>query len=106
MGLEALIVATYLAAGGTSGVVQIVSILGGLSGIAALVSAFASWRSGARKANVDDKTVAITEIETAIPGMGAIIEQWQAIVKQLQSDLANCRQRVIELEEKKQRDDS
>lgn len=97
-------VVSLLAAGG-SDLVLLFSALGGLSGVAAIATVWVQHRNNKAKVVVDYKSVAISELEKAVPGMGEIIEQWQGIVHQLQadlatakSDLADCRKRVAELE--------
>lgn len=85
MGLDALFT-SVLASSGASSFVQILSVVGGLSGVAAVITAIATWRSGDRKSKQEDKTVAISELEKAVPGMGTIIAQWQTLVQQLQAD--------------------
>lgn len=79
--------------------------LGGLAGLAALATVIVNWRSNKAKERIDVKSVAITELEKAVPGLGDIIEQWQSIVHQLQADLSAarsdleiCRKRLSELE--------
>jgi hypothetical protein len=87
----ALLSAVLAASSGGSDLVLLFSALGGLSGLAALASVFVNYRSGQRKAQQDDKSVAIIELEKAVPGMGEIIEYWQGIVHQLQTDLEASR---------------
>jgi chromosome segregation ATPase len=77
-----------LAAASGSELVLLFSGLGGLSGLAALAMVWVNYRSNARKAEVDDKSVAIIELEKAVPGLGEIIKEWQSVVHQLQADLA------------------
>lgn len=78
--------------------------IGGLAGLAAIATVYVTWRKDRQQAAVDVKSVAITEIEKAVPGLGDIIKEWQAIVHQLQSDLTatradldDCRHEVSEL---------
>lgn len=106
-------IVSLLAAGG-SDLVLLFSALGGLSGVAAIATVWVQHRSNKAKVVVDTKSVAISELEKAVPGMGEIIEQWQGIVHQLQTDnaqqrtdLAECRSalagalaRIAELEGK------
>ena len=113
-----LLFAAAAADGGTN-LVLLFSALGGLSGLAALAMVWVNWRANQRKADTDDKSVAIVELEKAVPGLGEIIKEWQAVVHQLQADLAaekakneemhrqlaqaqleleECRRRIIELE--------
>lgn len=79
------------AAGSGTNLVLLFSGLGGLSGLAALIAVWVNYKRGQQQSKVDDKSVAITELEKAVPGLGDIIEQWQAVVRQLQTDLANTR---------------
>lgn len=79
------------AAGSGTNLVLLFSGLGGLSGLAALITVWINYRRGQQQAKVDDKSVAITELEKAVPGLGDIIEQWQAVVHQLQTDLSTTR---------------
>lgn len=95
----ALLSAVLAATGGGSDLVLLFSALGGLSGLAALASVFVNYRSGQRKAKQDDKSVAIIELEKAVPGMGEIIEYWQGIVHQLQADLEANRRENASLRE-------
>lgn len=78
--------------------------IGGLAGLAAMVAVVVTWLKNRQEAKIDVKSVAITEIEKAVPGLGDIIREWQAIVHQLQadltatrSDLEDCRHEVSEL---------
>lgn len=82
-----LAVLGILAASGAD-LVLLFSGLGGLSGLAALCMVWVNYRSNQRKAQVDDKSVAIIELEKAVPGLGEIIKEWQNVVHQLQADLA------------------
>lgn len=95
----------FAADSGGFNAVLLFSALGGLSGLAALATVYVNYRNNQRRAVVDDKSVAITELEKAVPGLGDIIEQWQAVVQQLQLDLSGtradleaCRKRLSELE--------
>jgi chromosome segregation ATPase len=92
--------------GGGTNLVLLFSALGGLSGLAALATVFINWRANTRKAEQEDKSVAIVELEKAVPGLGNIIREWQAVVHQLQddltlakSDLAEAKNRGIRLDE-------
>ena len=87
-----------LAASGGGSAVLVFSAIGGFTGIAALGGVIVNAYLGKRKAFVDDKSVAITELEKAVPGLGEIIDQWQTVVHQLQTDLTACRARVEQLE--------
>lgn len=96
-------ISTILAASGSDFVIGFAGI-GGLAGLAALATVFVNWRKDTAQSKIDAKSVAITEIEKAVPGLGDIIKEWQAIVHQLQadltatrSDLDDCRQEVSEL---------
>lgn len=100
-------VASFLlaATGNGTNIFLLFAGLGGLSGIAALAKTFFDYHRGNQSAKVEDKSVAITELEKAVPGLGDIIEQWQAVVhqqqadkEQLRADLDDCRRRVAELE--------
>ena len=80
-------VASFLAVeGGGANFVLLFSALGGLSGLAAVLTVFVTHRSNVKRAKVDDKSVAIKELEKAVPGMGDIIKEWQNIVHHLQED--------------------
>lgn len=86
-----------LIAAGTD-LVLLFSALGGLSGLAALATVFVNYKTQARKAVVDDKSVAIIELEKAVPGLSEIIKEWQAVVHQLQADLATEKVKSVELQ--------
>jgi hypothetical protein len=96
--LLALFTSYTVAASGGASFVQVLTALGALSGVAAFIGVFVQLWTNSRKAKVDTKTVAITELEKAVPGMGTIIEQWQRIVDRLQSENNDLRKRVAELE--------
>lgn len=87
MGILSLVANFLAATGGGADLVLLFSALGGLSGLAAVLTVFVTHRANARKAQVDDKSVAITELEKAVPGMGDIIKEWQNIVHHLQEEL-------------------
>lgn len=98
------IISILLASSGANFVVGFAGI-GGLLGVAAIATVFVNWRKDKAQRKVDVKSIAITELEKAVPGLGNIIEQWQAIVHQLQADLTTarsdldiCRKRLSELE--------
>lgn len=92
-------ISSLFAAGSTaSNAILFFAGIGGLTGLAAIITVYVTYRRDRQTAKVEDKSVAITELEKAVPGLGDIIEQWQAVVHQLQSDLTDCRQRVAELE--------
>jgi len=76
-------------AGVSSGtnLVLLFSGLGGLSGLAAIATVWVQYRTGLRKVVQDDKSVAIVELEKAVPGLSEIIKEWQGVVHQLQDDL-------------------
>lgn len=102
-----------LAAGESAGgadLVLLFSALGGLSGIAAIFTVYVTHRSNVKKAVVEDKSVAITELEKAVPGMGDIIKEWQNIVHHLQEELVTSKQESAdakrELAEYKAREES
>lgn len=80
------------ASGGGADIVLLLSALGGLSGVAAIISVFVTHRANTRKAATEDKSVAITELEKAVPGMGAIIQEWQTIVRHLQQELGDTKE--------------
>lgn len=82
--------------GGGANIVLLFSALGGLSGIAAVLTVFVNYIANKRKAEVDDKSVAIIELEKAVPGMGDIIREWQNVVHHLQDDLLATRQELAE----------
>ena len=86
MDLLALI-STLAITGGGADLVLLFSALGGLSGIAAVLTVFVNHRANIKKAKRDDKSVAIKELEKAVPGMGDIIKEWQNIVHHLQEEL-------------------
>jgi uncharacterized lipoprotein YmbA len=71
--------------------------MGGFTGFAAGAAVIVNWVRNKQVAKVENKSVAITELEKAVPGLGDIIEQWQAVVHQLQSDLAECRESNVSL---------
>jgi hypothetical protein len=98
-------IVSLLAASSATTAVQWFAGIGGLTGLAALVAVYLNYRRDKHAAKVEDKSVAITELEKAVPGLGDIIEQWQAVVHQLQDDkdalrhdLDDCRKRLLELE--------
>jgi SMC interacting uncharacterized protein involved in chromosome segregation len=72
---------------GGADIVLLFSALGGLSGIAAVATVFVNHRANVKRARRDDKSVAIKELEKAVPGMGDIIKEWQNIVHHLQEEL-------------------
>lgn len=84
--MVSVLLAAILAAGGGTNLVLLFSGLGGLSGIAAIATVYVNHKANAKKAVVEDKSVAITELEKAVPGMGDIIKVWQDVVHQLQAD--------------------
>lgn len=93
------------AAGSGTNLVLAFAGLGGISGVAALVTVWVNYKRNNQTAKVENKSVAITELEKAVPGLGDIIEQWQAVVHQLQTDLSitrsdldACRKRLEEIE--------
>lgn len=92
------LVSSFVAASGGVNFVQVLTAFGALSGVAAFIGVFVQLWTSSRKAKQDDKTVAITELEKAVPGMGTIIEQWQRIVDRLQTENNDLRKRVVELE--------
>lgn len=105
MGIVALTFAAIFAASTGLQFVTLFAALGGLSGLAALATVFVNYKANKNKAVVEDKSVAIVELEKAVPGMADIIKEWQNIVQQLHSDLSNtrkeleeCNKRVSELE--------
>ena len=83
--------------GGTS-LALLLSGMGGLSGLAALATVYITYRANQSRSKTEGKSVAITELEKAVPGLSEIIEQWQTVVHQLQTDLVECRGRLAELE--------
>jgi len=98
-----------LAASSGSQLVLVFSAAGGLSGLAALLSVWVTRRANSKKAIVEDKSVAILELEKAVPGLGEIIKVWQEALYRVQdelvqtrADLAECRSRVEELEAREQ----
>jgi predicted RNase H-like nuclease (RuvC/YqgF family) len=94
------LVASFLAvSGGGADIVLFFSALGGLSGIAAVLTVYVTHRANLKKATVDDKSVAITELEKAVPGMGDIIKEWQNIVHHLQEELHAAKEEQLALKE-------
>lgn len=91
MAVLSIISILLAATGGGSDFIVLFAGAGGLTGLAALATVYITHRANAKKALVDDKSVAITELEKAVPGMGDIIKEWQNIVHQLQSDLIIAR---------------
>lgn len=91
MGIFAVVSVLLAATGGGSDLVLLFSGLGGLSGLAAIATVYITHKANGKKAVVEDKSVAITELEKAVPGMGDIIKEWQNIVHQLQADLVLSR---------------
>lgn len=84
--------------GGGANFVLLFSALGGLSGLAAVLTVFVTHKSNTKRAKVEDKSVAITELEKAVPGMGDIIKEWQNIVHHLQEDNQALRDKLEECE--------
>lgn len=84
--------------GGGANFVLLFSALGGLSGIAAVLTVFVTHRSNVKRSKIEDKSVAITELEKAVPGMGDIIKEWQNIVHHLQEDNQALRASLEECE--------
>lgn len=82
-----------------SDIILFFSAIGGLSGIAAVLTVFVTHRANLKRAKVEDKSVAITELEKAVPGMGDIIKEWQRIVLHLQEENEQLRTKVERLEE-------
>jgi hypothetical protein len=96
---------SLLAITGGSELVLLFTAAGGLSGFAALLSVLVTRRANKAKAIVEDKSVAILELEKAVPGLGEIIKVWQDALHRVQdelvqtrAELAECRMRVEELE--------
>lgn len=98
MGILAIIsvLSVLLAANEGTSLVLLFSGLGGLSGLAAIATVYITHKANAKRAAVDDKSVAIIELEKAVPGMGDIIKEWQNIVHQLQADLVATRTELAE----------
>jgi hypothetical protein len=94
VGLIALI-PILAAAGGFTNLVLLLTAIGGSSGIGWLASAYVQHWQNKRKAVVDNRSVAITELEKAVPGMADIIKEWQNIVQQLHTDL-NASRKALE----------
>lgn len=101
------VIATLVGAAGGSlpTAALIFAAFGGFSGVAAILTVYFNHKAANKKAEVEEKSVAIEEIEKVIPGMGEIIQQWQGIVDQLRvenarlsSEAATLRQRIAELE--------
>ena len=102
---------SLLAVTGGSDLVLFFASAGGLSGLAALLSVLVTRRANKAKAIVEDKSVAILELEKAVPGLGEIIKVWQDALHRVQdelvqtrADLAECRARVEELESRESGD--
>lgn len=91
-----LLFVSMLAATSGSNLVLVFSGLGGLSGLAALATVFLNYKNGQRKSVQDDKSVAIVELEKAVPGLGEIIREWQNVVHQLQEDLTTLKKELQE----------
>ena len=83
---------------GGEDIILFFSAIGGLSGIAAVLTVFVTHRANIKRAKVEDKSVAITELEKAVPGMGDIIKEWQRIVLHLQEENEQLRTKVEKLE--------
>lgn len=102
--MVAIILATaiFAAASGTN-LVLLFSGLGGLSGLAAIATVYITHKANSKKADVEYKSVAIIELEKAIPGMGDIAKFWQELVVHLQADNISIREEILtikgELEE-------
>lgn len=79
-------------------IVLLFSALGGLSGVAAVLTVFVNHRANVKKAKRDDKSVAIRELEKAVPGMGDIIKEWQNIVHHLQEELIAAKKEAHDFE--------
>lgn len=94
MGLVSLLVNTLAVTGGGADIVLLFSALGGLSGVAAVLTVFVTHRSNIKRGKVADKSVAITELEKAVPGMGEIIKEWQNIVHHLQEELIHAKEEL------------
>lgn len=99
MGILSLVANFLAATGGGADLVLLFSALGGLSGLAAVLTVFVTHRANLKKAHVDDKSVAITELEKAVPGMGDIIKEWQNIVHHLQEELHAAKEEQLTLKE-------
>lgn len=97
MGIFAVVSILLAATDGGSNLILLFAGAGGLTGLAALATVFITHRANSKKALVDDKSVAITELEKAVPGMGDIIKEWQNIVHQLQADLIVARAEIADL---------
>lgn len=82
--------ATILAFGGAD-FVLLLSALGGLSGLAAVLTVFVNHKANTKRAKIEDKSVAITELEKAVPGMGDVIKVWQDVVHHLQEENSDLR---------------
>lgn len=90
--LAAVGLALLAAAGG--GLSQIVTLFAGagfLSGLAGLIAVYVTHRRNLQEGKIENKSVAITELEKAVPGMGEIIQNWTELVHSLQGELALCR---------------
>lgn len=83
---------------GGADLVLLFSALGGLSGIAAVATVFVNHRANVKKAKRDEKSVAIRELEKAVPGMGDIIKEWQNIVHHLQEELIESKKEAHDFE--------
>lgn len=95
--MVAIILAAIFAAGGGTNLVLLFSGLGGLSGLAAIATVYVTHKANSKKAAVEDKSVAIVELEKAVPGMGDIIKVWQDVVHQLQADNLTLRDENVTL---------
>ena len=90
------LVAMLAASSGGADLVLLFSALGGLSGLAAVLTVYVTHRANLKKAVVEDKSVAITELEKAVPGMGDIIKEWQNIVHHLQEELVTSKHELAD----------
>lgn len=85
-----------LAAVGGSQLVILFSGAGFLSGLAAIATVYVTHRRNNQEGKVEDKSVAITELEKAVPGMGEIIQNWTDLVHSLQGELASCKAELLQ----------
>ena len=80
-----------------STVVIILAAIGGGSGLAAIGGQFVQYRTNTGKQIVDERSVAVDEIEKVIPGMGEIIQEWRAMALQHQIENENLRAEIVAL---------
>ena len=78
-------------------IIFVLAAVGGGTGLAAMGGQIVQYRSEKAKHVVDERSVAVDEIEKVIPGMGEIIKEWRAMVGQLQIENENLRHEIAAL---------